>query len=370
MSASFSQDQKNRFVLFWVASIAIIFLFIGGYSVSAIITEKHAANLYHKLRMTPGAIVPGRTPPDPLPETGDFVPVQIGVYLDGVENFSIKDSFWTPTFYVWFSWKGSSSLDPGKNFQLVDAKIEKKELVESYNGADGTNYQRYRVTAKVAKFFNTSRVPLDDHLLNVYIEDAARDASKLRYVADPATNVSSRVVIPGYKLTGFTSVVKPHTYRSTYGDPRVAADSDHTTFTEFTLGIDVKRSSMAVYFKLFVGLFAGVLLTIGSFFIRPSDTSHRFGLPSAAYFGAVANSYIVNSSLPPTEHTGLADMVTAIGMFTIFICFVCSLTSAYFFLKRDEKELSARLDSVSWKAIAIGFVGVNIALPVAAVSAL
>lgn len=356
---------KNWFVRGWVIGLAVLYVLVAVIGLAIVNGEKRHAARNHALRMDPAAVEPGKTPPDPLPASGDFTPVKIGLYLDGIETLSIKDSYWTATFYLWFSWKGDKALDPGKTFQLVDAKIDKKELVENYAGPDGQNYQRYRVSARINKFFNTTRIPLDDHMLNIYVEDAARDGSKLRYVADAGTNVSSRVKVLGYDITGFGSVVKPHTYKTSYGDPRMS-EAARTTFTEYAFALTIKRSSIGMYLKLFIGLFAGVLLTLGSFFIRPSDTGPRFALPSAAYFGAVANAYLVNSLLPSSGQFGLTDLVTGIGLLTIFLCLVCSLTSGFLFLKRDEKELSRRLDRASWMVNGAAFISINIALPVSA----
>lgn len=360
-------QHRRTFVKIWVVVIALIYLVLGAGAIWIVESEKQASGKNHVLRMTPGAVETGKTPPNALPETGDFVNVKVGLYLDSIENFNIKDSFWTTTFYVWFTWKGDKALDPGKTFQLVDAKIEKKELLETYYGADGVNYQRFRMAARITKFFNTTRVPLEDHMLNIYIEDGARDATEMRYVVDPASNMSSRVQVPGYKITGFNNVVKSHTYKTTYGDPRVT-DTKGTTFTEYIYGVTLQRNGVGIFFKLFTGLFAGVLLTLGSFFIRPSDTGPRFGLPSAAYFGAVANTYLVSSIMPSSGQFGLADCVTVIGLLTIFVCIVASLTSAYFFLKRDEKDLSRHLDRVSWITIGAGYFLINFALPMAAFS--
>ena len=368
MSSELPPHRKN-FLKIWVVGLAVIYLALGVMAVSIVENEKQAASRDHMLRMDANAVEPGKTPPDPLPTNGEFINVKLGIYVDGIENFTIKDSSWTATFYVWFNWKGDKSLDPGKTFQLVDARTESKELLDNYNSADGTNYQRFKIVAKINKFFNTTRVPLDDHMLNIYIEDSERDASRLRYVADSAANVSSRVNVPGYTITGMGSVVKPHTYKTGYGDPRMNG-AKSTTFTEYNFALTLKRSGVGAFIKLFIGLFAGVLLTIGSFFIRPSDTSPRFGVPSAAYFGAVANAYLVNSLLPSSGHFGLADLVTTIGLFTIFACFVCSLTSAHFYLKTDEKELSHRLDTVSWITIGIGFLIINVALPISAFAGL
>ena len=134
--------RHKRFIKIWVALITVIFLLLAWLSVHIILLEKQNSAQNHVLRMGATTVEPGKTPPDPLPANADFTPVNIGIYLDGIENVSIKDSYWTATFYVWFRWKGDKSLDPGKTFQIIDAKMEKKELLDNYAGADGTRVSR------------------------------------------------------------------------------------------------------------------------------------------------------------------------------------------------------------------------------------
>jgi hypothetical protein len=319
--------------------------------------------------MSKDQVEAGLTPPDPLPAEGDFVPVTIGMYVDTVDTFSIKDSLWTASFYVWFRWTGDKSLDPAKSFQLIDARIEKRDLVEEWSDDHGLHYQRLRVTARLFKLFNTTRVPLDDHLLTITAEDAARDGTKLRYVLDPETNISTRVKVPGYTASDVQAVVKNHTYRTAYGDPR-AAPGARKTFTEFVMGIHVKRASMGLYFKLLLGLFAGILLTLCSFFIRPSDTSPRFSLPTAAYFGVVGNSYLVSSALPSTGQFGLVDYVTGLGLTTIFLCLTASLTSGYYYIIKKDEGFSRSIDRWTRATIFVVYALANIALPVSAFTSL
>lgn len=356
---------KRKYLWAWIAVMAVVYLAIGMLSISVVQGEKTSSAASHALRMAPGQVEPGRTAPDDVPATGTFVPVNIGVYLDGIDNFSIKDSFWSTTFFIWFRWSGDRALDPGKNFQLVDAKIEKKELLEEHFGADGNNYQRYRVTAKVVKFFNTTRVPLDDHMLNLQVEDGSRDASKLRYVADEESNVSSRVRVPGYALTGFSQVVKNHTYKTAYGDPRVAK-GEHKTYTDLNVAITLKRSSMGVFFKGFIGLFAGMLLTFTSFLIRASEGGPRVSMPVGSYFGAVANSYLVSSMVPSSGQFGLVEYVSFLGLFTIFTCLLSTVVSMYIWHIRGDKEFSRAFDKVTLLVIGLGYVIINVLLPLSA----
>jgi hypothetical protein len=364
MSAILSSEQKS-FLRYWAIGISITYVLIAILIIYIVQGEKNASNRNHALRMSPDAVEPGKTPPDPLPPNVDFKPVNVGIYLDGIESFSIKDSYWTPTFYIWFRWKGDQSLNPGKNFRLVDGKIELKDLQDSYTAPDGTNYEVYKVVARVTKFFNTTRAPLDDHMLNIYIEDSANDVRRMRYVPDPTSGISSRVKISGYDITGMSAVVKPHTYKTSYGDPR-AEEGKRTTFSEYNYGVTVKRNGVGVFLKLFIGLYAGVLLTFCSFYIHPSETGSRYAFPSASYFGVIANAYMTHSLLPSSGYFGLADLVTAIGLFTITLCVIASLISVYCYQQKKDPDFSLRLDKVSLRYIGAGFIAVNILLPICA----
>jgi hypothetical protein len=202
-------------------------------------------------------------------------------------------------------------------------------------------------------------------MLNIYLEDGARDSGSLRYVADPGANVSSRVRIPGYQITGKANVVKPHAYRSSYGDPRVA-DKTEKVFSQYIAGISIARSSTGVYNKIFLSLFAALALALCSFYVKASDAGPRFSLPSAAYFGAVANSYVANSILPPSGSFGLVDYVAAFGLSTIALCLILALLSNFIFVKRDDKALSYALDRVMFWVLLVCCVVANVAIPWAA----
>jgi len=354
--------ERRRFITLWVGGLVLVYAVITGVALRVVVGEKMASDQNHALRMSADRVEPGLTAPDPLPATGDYVPVTIGLYLDAIDLFSIRDSLWSGTFRVWFRWKGDRALDPAKSFQVVGARIDKREVVDQFSDDDGTNYQSVRVTARITKLFNTTRVPLDDHLLTIAIEDGARDGTRLRYVADPDTNMSSRLHVAGYDITGVRSVVKNHTYKTSYGDPRVSPGT-RRTFTEFVFGLSIRRTSLGLYCRLLIGLFAGISLTLCSFFIRPADTSPRFSLPTASYFGAVANSYLVSSMLPSTGQFGLIDYVTGLGLFTIFTCLSASLVSGYYYLVKKDEAFSKAIDRSTRTTVCILYVIANVILP-------
>ena len=316
--------------------------------------------------MSPTGVEAGLTPPEPLPAEGDFATVKVGTYIDDIDGFSIKDSAWSANFYIWFSWTGPNNLDPGGKFVLVDGTISKKDLLEDYHGSDGVNYQKYKISAKFIKFYDTMRVPIESHMLNIYIEDGYRDGTKLRYVSDNSSNISSRVKIPSYRILGANNAVKLHSYRSSYGDPRISSANKVKTHSQYIAGIQIQRASYGMYIKIFVSLFAALALALSNFFVNPSDVSPRFSLPSAAFFGAVANSYVANSLLPTSGSFGLVDYVAAFGMGTIFLTIALALLSNYIYVKKGDKTTALVLDRAMFFTVGICCLTANIVIPFAA----
>ncbi len=354
----------------WVAAWALLLVLLYGsitwYANAMLASTRDTAAARHAARLDPLRAEPGKTPPDVLPETGSFAVVSVGTYIDRIENVSIKDSRWEADFYIWFRWKGDPKLDPGSSFQVVDGAIAEKELKEDFHGADGTNYQRYRVLASFTKFFDVSRFPLEDHMLNIGIEDASRDGSVLRYVVDEgASRISSRVKIPGYDIVRSGEVVKNHTYKSAFGDPRVAADA-RKIMTQYVLGISINRPGFGFYTKIVLALYAAIALALSVYFIKPADVDPRFGLSAGAFFGAVANIYLSNSLLPDAAGFGLIDVVNAVGLLTIFLTVAESVISLYLYDIREAPALSNLLDRTTFWVVMPCFILANVVIPWAA----
>jgi hypothetical protein len=357
--------RKKKFIIGLMALVVVLYGAAISFAVATMIGYRMTDARNHLARMSPSLVEPGHTPPDPLPAQGDFVSIRVGVYVDSIADLSIRNSSWNGEVYVWFNWHGQKDLDPGGKLVLVDGSAVRKQLLDDYHGADGSNYQRYRITAKFEKAFNTVMVPVERPMLNIYLEDGSRDGHTLRYVADDGSQISSRVQVAGYNIVGFATVVKPHTYRSSYGDPRKPGDQ-HTTFSQYVVGISLEKIGLGIYFKVFLSLYAALALALASFFAKPTTPS-RFALPTASYFGVVANSYIVNSILPPSNNFGMVDFVTTIGLGTIFLVVTISLTSNYLYDRKGETHLALTMDRAMFFTVGLCCLVANIAIPLAVI---
>lgn len=247
----------------------------------------------------------------------------------------------------------------------MEGTIESNELLAEYDEQDD-HYQRRRVVAKVTKVFPTTQLPLDSQLHLIAIENGEYSRQRLLYVPDMEnSNVSSRLSIPGYRIGKWQALEKPHAYKTSRGDPRLAPGAK-STFSQFRMGIEIERTGLGLYLKLFQALHISVAISFLACLVRPTDLDPRFGLGVGALFASVANSYVVNSLVPETGDFSLADVVNGLGILTIMVTLVESTISLYLYDRCGEKVLSAKLDHMSFGILVVGFVVVNAALVVAA----
>lgn len=356
----------RRFLIAWSAALILLGGGAGVAAVARVYRHKQHTVALHRTRMDPVATEAGKTQADTtaVPRAKEAVKVRVGLYVDRIVELSIKDSTWTVDFYLWFNWTGDG-LTPGETFQVVNGQIESKEkLDEITNGAE--HYSLYRVVAKITKMFDAARFPTDDHLLTIHIEDKARQFQDLLLVPDTEnSNISSRVNVPGYEVSGTAMVSKPHSYKTTRGDPRLPAGFK-ATYSQFVFGIAIRRPDFGFFIKLFVALFIAVAIAMLAFFIKPTDVDPRFGLGVGGLFAAIANSYVTSSLVPDTGVLTLADMVNQVAIVTILLTLLESTISLYILERLGDEPLSRRFDRVSAVLFAVGYAGISLALPLAA----
>lgn len=324
-----------------------------------------ASILKHQARIDPNVTESGKTEPERTPPAGHEndipVDVKIGVYMDRIPALSMRDSLWTGDFYIWFNWK-DDNLHPGDTFQVVNGEILSRNKLEEKN-ENGEHYALYRVTARTTKTFDTTRFPRDDHLLTLFIEDTSLQSYQLRYISDDVnSDISSRVSVPGYKVYDTSSVVKPHSYKTTRGDPDLPAGYK-ATYSQFIYGIWIARPTWGLHLKMFLTLYAAILISMIGFFTTPA---HRFGLVIGSFFAGVANTYITSSIVPETGIATLADVINGIGVATIAVIMFQTIISQHFYEKQKQEDFSSIFDDLTFILLIGIYIWLNISIPLAA----
>jgi hypothetical protein len=361
---SLSQRQRS-FLWFWSAGLIFLLFVIGWSKVSPLWKYKQESVERHRALMSRTEEELGTTPPDTsLPENAHPIPVTVGFYVDRISSLSVKEVSWTVDFYIWFRWTGDS-IQPGNNFHVVDGWIESnvKEKME-VNGDE--HYERYRVIATITEPFNVSRFPLDEHLLTIRIENPLYQRHQMMFIPDlENTSVSSRLKVPAYEIVGAELVEKPHSYKTTRGDPRLP-HGVKSNYSQARLGLGLRRVGWGYFFKMFQALYVALMIAMLAMFIKPTNVDPRFGLGIGGLFAAVANSYATSSLTPDTGIMTLADMVNGVGVWMILLTVIQSTVSLHIHERLGAEELSRRFDRISFVILAVGCVAINLAMPWAA----
>jgi KUP system potassium uptake protein len=128
--------------------------------------------------------------------------VTVGVYVNQMPMMSLKDNKFQWDFYIWFRWRGKLDKPPFETFELVNGKIDSKQLITNQL-KDGEHYACVRIQATMTKFWDVRRFPFDNHAPEIVIEDGLHEVEELAYVADTINSqYNPDLKAPGWVVTG------------------------------------------------------------------------------------------------------------------------------------------------------------------------
>jgi hypothetical protein len=356
MLVKITKKQKKGLILCAIL-ILVIYAVLIIFSGLLMSNSREQSSVDHKNRMDVSHVEVNYPP-----KKSGFTEVKVGSYLENIHDVSMADSSFSADLYIWFSWLGNKDLNPGDTFQIIGGTIDSKELSSEHYSDDGSNYQRYKITITADKVYDTTRFSLEDHMLNINFEDKKSDGAALNYVVDDHSAVSSRVKIPGYRVTNFQEVVKPHEYKSTFSSP--SANGSYRVFSQYAIGISIIRTDWSFYYKIFFPYLLSVALGLVVLWTKPELIDARTGLGGASFFGVVANAYVVNSLVPANEGIfGLLDVLTLSALISVFLIVTAAIVSYNLYQKQEKPELSIAFDRVVFFSITLGYLLLSVILP-------
>lgn len=292
---------------------------------------------------------------------GDAELVHVGVYVNQVPAVRLKENEYTVDFWIWFRWE-SDDLDPIANFEVANGRIDSSSEPYRTQLPDGLHYAASRVHATITQFWDISRFPLDDHVLEIAIEDPNHEEFKVRFVADEQNSrIGPEVRVPGWITRAARARVVSQTYQTNYGDTSLPSESE-SVYSRFVLAIPIERAGYGYFLKLFFGLFIAVSIAFTAFFIQPTNLDPRFGLGIGAIFAAVASEYVVTSVLPDTNLLTMADTLHLLAFFFIFLSIAESTYSLSLFASGDPAKMrrSVRLDRCSFAVLSAAYITLSV----------
>ena len=256
-------------------------------------------------------------------------------------------------FYVWYT-TPKDSLNLIEYFELVNAT--------GYNRSNETRetrgdifYQTMRINSQIKEMWDVTNFPFDRQKIEIMIEDYDKDNTKLIFIADTsASKIDKEVEIEGWNVKDFGIKAVNHTYETNYGDPDIPLN-EYSSYSRVIVYFTIEREGNGLFFKLFIGLFISVLMSLLTLFVNPLDLDPRFGLSVGAIFAAIASQYVIASTLPQNDKITLVDKLHDVSFIYIFITILISTVSLHY-MKHDKKQSSHKLDRRSFYVLAISYV--------------
>ncbi len=278
--------------------------------------------------------------------------VQVGAYILRLRNVSPRDGSYEIDAWLWFRWEGDA-IRPDLTFEFANGLISSRTESQVELDVD-KNYATMRVQATIFHQFDVRRYPMDNHVIELQLEDSFWDESVLVYVADTeATALDPQVTVPGWDTSLLTPAVTSHTYATSYG--LRSAEGEYATYSRLNVPIALERTSYSALFKSFWVSFLAVVLGLLAFLVKADDLDARFGMGVGSIFAASANAFILSDTLPATNFITLAEQINLIAVGIIFSTVFVSIWSLRL-RYADREEDSLRLDRYAMVVFAVLFV--------------
>lgn len=308
--------------------------------------EKRKSGIVEKTEL------PGNEESGAEEQTGPADTVKIGAYIFSLYDMDFPGNKLNIDFYLWYNAK-KDSMSLLENLEIINST----EINKSYEMNEKRGdifFHSVRISTKIKEQWEVNNFPFDKQLIEIKIEDFDKDNTKMIFVADTAASkIDKDVHLDGWKIKDFGIKIDDHTYETNYGDPDIPLN-EYSSFSRATLHFTLEREGKGLFFKLFVGLFISVLISLLTFFVNPLDLDPRFGLSVGAIFAAIASQYVITSTLPQNESLTLVDILHDVSFIYIFLCILISTISLHY-MKTGKEVLSQKLDRYSFFVFAITY---------------
>ena len=235
--------------------------------------------------------------------------VRVGVYLMNLYDLNMDEHSFYADFYVWFKWKGK--IDP-TNIEFVNS-IEKWSIASAPSGdgsdsllKDGTHYRIFRVEGRFFHSFRLSNFPLDEHALDIQIENPEHAADSLVYLPDTSgAAIRSSLQLVGWESKGCQLASTIHDYRSNFGNSLENAQR----YSNLSYTITLARPKSYFLLKMLLPLIVVMLVSIGALILHHSYIDTRSSLPIGGLLTAVFLQQSYSDALPDTGYMVLMDKI-------------------------------------------------------------
>jgi hypothetical protein len=282
--------------------------------------------------------------------------VRTGFYLNNLYDLNMSAHSFYADFYVWFKWRGD--YDP-TNIEFVNS-IEKWSVTNNAYGAgdttittlkDGTRYKVMRIEGRFYHPFSLGRYPLDQHELDVQIENPEADGDSILYLPDTAR---AALVRPTFQIVGWDlQQVRLDSSLHDYGTDFGNSEENARRFSNLKFSLTIDRPFSFFLLKMLLPLAVVMLVSLGALVLHPQHIDTRSALPIGGLLTAVYLQQSYNDALPDSGYMVLMDKIYLMAYVLISFILLHVIVAGNATVHHDEKTIN-RIDRRE-RYLAIGY---------------
>lgn len=232
---------------------------------------------------------------------------RIGAYITDIYGLSVSPRTVNADFWLW-SVCPSAALDATRRLEFVNAtRVAQSD--RSTEKVGDAYWSQVKVSGTFRQKFDLSEYPFDKQDVQIQIEDSQYESSRFTYVADVKdSGYDHAISLGGFTIKGFGVGVTTHTYRTSFGDPRIA-HGKNSEYSRFVIDLELDRDDVAGFIRQTWPAYVAFLISFISYWIWNTDfitvAGARFGILGASLFSVVV-------SMRAASLTGISFGVTLV----------------------------------------------------------
>jgi hypothetical protein len=200
-----------------------------------------------------------------------------------------------------------------------------------------------RIEGRFYHSFVLNRFPIDQHALELRIENIDYPKDSLIYISDTSNSLyRPDFHIPGWTIRDARTETNVNYYRTNFGEPGGRGSS---VYSNFNFILTIARPLSYFLFKLMLPLLVVILASLGSLFIHPRYIDARISLPIGGLLSCVFLQESYSSALPDIGYMVLMDRIYLLS-YTLIAAIVLRVIVTGNQLARDEQKDAGHLWSL------------------------
>lgn len=271
---------------------------------------------------------------------------QTGIYLTSLRDFKPADKSFAATFWIW-SVSPFDNPKPLESLKVVNGKEVSKNysrfsrnenLSETFKASKSLFWSEQEISTTLYHNWDTKNYPFDRHVLQIILEETQLDTASFVHAPDFAnTGYQKDMELEGWTIGDFKISQINFPYQTRFGSPILKKDLNYRS--RLVISITINRESKVSFFKLSMGVYAAVAISILSLLLD-DDFGDRMGIFVGTLFAVLVNMQTATADLGSSNSVTLIDFIHIVAVIYIFISSILLVYTR--FLSELEQEESSR----------------------------